>query len=106
MYQYNRNRIDITLIYQYFCELLYTAKNTVISLNFLVWNLVERHNFRIVSGDSPETMRKLCLSTKLQHQEIKWNYGIFRSANLQKFHRKLVISIAPKDFWEGIAKNW
>ena len=35
-----------------------TAKNTVISLDFLVW--------------------KLCLSAKLPHQEIKWNYGIFR----------------------------
>ena len=24
----------------------------------------------------PQTMRKLCLSTKLQHPEIRWNYGI------------------------------
>ena len=30
-------------------------------------------------GESPETMRKLCLSTKFPHQEISWNYGIFRS---------------------------
>ena len=29
--------------------------------------------------DSPETMRKLCLSTKFPHQESRWNYGIFRS---------------------------
>ena len=29
--------------------------------------------------ESPETMRKLCLSTKFSHQEIVWNYGIFRS---------------------------
>ena len=27
----------------------------------------------------PETMRKLCLSTKFPHHEIRWNYGIFRS---------------------------
>ena len=40
-------------------------------------NFVERHSFRIVSGESPETLRKLCLSTKFQHQEIRWNYGIF-----------------------------
>ena len=34
-------------------------------------NLVERYNFRIVSGDSPETMqRKLSLLTKFPHQEI------------------------------------
>ena len=25
---------------------------------------MERHSFRIVLGESPETMRKLCLSTK------------------------------------------
>ena len=30
-------------------------------------------------GESPETMRKLCLSTKFPHQEIRWNYGILRS---------------------------
>ena len=34
-------------------------------------NFVERHSFRIVSGDSPETMRKLCLSTKFPHHEIR-----------------------------------
>ena len=40
-------------------------------------NFLERHVFCIVSGDSPETMQKLCLSTKFPHQEIRWNYGIF-----------------------------
>ena len=29
--------------------------------------------------ESPKTMRKLCLSTKFPHQEIRWNYGILRS---------------------------
>ena len=33
----------------------------------------------MVSGELPETMRKLCLSTKFPHQEIRWNYGILRS---------------------------
>ena len=51
--------------------LRYTAKNTVISPNFWCRNFVERNSFRIVSGDSPETMRKLCLSTKFPHQEIR-----------------------------------
>ena len=39
--------------------LAYAAENTVISPNFLVW--------------------KLRLSVKFLHQEIRWNYGIFRS---------------------------
>ena len=30
-------------------------------------NFVERHSFRKVPGDSPETMQKLCLSTKFPH---------------------------------------
>ena len=53
-----------------------TAENTLIS-----WcgNFVKRHSFRIVPCKSLETMRKLCLSTKLPHQEIRWNYGIFCS---------------------------
>ena len=42
---------------------------------------MERHSFRIISGDSPKTMRKLCLSTKFPHQEIRWNYGILCSGN-------------------------
>ena len=43
-----------------------------------MWNFVERHSFRIVSGDS----RKLCLFTKFPHHEIRWNYGISRSLSL------------------------
>ena len=42
-------------------------------------NFVERHSFRIVSDVSPETIRKLCLSIKFPHQEIRWNYDILRS---------------------------
>ena len=38
-------------------------------------NFVERHSFRIVSGDSPEAMRKLYLSTKFLHPKIRWNFG-------------------------------
>ena len=41
---------------------------------------MERHSFRIVLGNSAKTMQKLCLSTKLPHQEITWNYAILRSA--------------------------
>ena len=42
-------------------------------------NFVERQSFRTNSGESPETMRKLCLSTKFPHQEIRWYYCILRS---------------------------
>ena len=43
------------------------AQNTIISPNFLVWKFCGNVQFR----DSPETLRKLCLSTKFLHQEIK-----------------------------------
>ena len=36
-------------------------------------------SFRTVSSESPETMRKLCLSTKFTHQEFRWSYGVLRS---------------------------
>ena len=42
-------------------------------------NFVERYSFHIVLGDSPETMRKLCLSTKFPHPEIRSNYVFLRS---------------------------
>ena len=45
-----------------------TTKNAVIPPNFQVWKFcVERHIFRIVSGELPETMRKMCLSTQNFH---------------------------------------
>ena len=40
---------------------------------------MERHNFRIISVESTKTMRKLCLTTKLPHQEIRSNYDILCS---------------------------
>ena len=45
-------------------------------------NFVEKNSFHIISGNSGnslETMRKLFLSTKFPHQEIRWSYGIFCS---------------------------
>ena len=44
-----------------------TARNTVISLIYWCGNYVERPSFRIVSGDSSKTMRKIYLSTKFPH---------------------------------------
>ena len=48
------------------------------NLTLISWcgNFVERHLFRRVSGKSTETLRKLRLSTKFPHQEIRWNFGI------------------------------
>ena len=46
-------------------------------------NFFERHSFRIVSGDSPETMRKLCLSKKFQHQVIRWNNNILHNVMIE-----------------------
>ena len=51
--------------------LLITAKNTVISPNFWCGNFMARYIYRIVSDESPETMRKMFLSTKFPHQEIR-----------------------------------
>ena len=51
-------------------------------------NFVQRHSFRIVSGESPETLRKLWLSTKFPHHKIRWNYGILRSAWKRKRLKK------------------
>ena len=59
-------------------NVLNTVKEHLITSHLITLcrNFVERHSFRIVSGKSPETMRKLCLSTKLPHQEIRRNYVI------------------------------
>ena len=43
-------------------------------------NLMESHNFRKVLGESPETLLKLCASTKPPYQEIRQKFGILRSA--------------------------
>ena len=38
----------------------------------------------LLSSVSPETIRKLCLSTILPHEEIRWNYDISRSESLRE----------------------
>ena len=49
---------------------------------FFFWNVREipnkNHILFLFKYKLPETMRKLCPSTKFPHQEIRWNYGIFR----------------------------
>ena len=60
----NQNKQDVAKYIACICQ-----SNS--SPNFMVWKFVGRHSFHIVSGDSPETMRKLCLSTKFPHHEIR-----------------------------------
>ena len=57
------------------------ALSNILKFHLISWcgNFVKRHSFRRVLGDSPEIMRKLCLSTKFPHQKIRWNYGILCS---------------------------
>ena len=50
-------------------------------------NIVERHSFRRVSGESHETLRKLCLSAKFPHQEIRWNFSILCSGSYKRYIR-------------------
>ena len=40
-------------------------------------NFVERRIFRSVSRESSKTLRKMCLSAKFPHQEIRWNYHCY-----------------------------
>ena len=48
-----------------------------------MWKFCEKaiRNF----ADSSKTMRKLCLSAKFSHQEIRWNYGILHSESTRIF---------------------
>ena len=59
-------------------------------------NFVERHSFRIVFGELPKAMRKLCLSAKFPYQETRSNYGILRCyfpkqrAKILSYHKFII----------------
>ena len=55
-----------------FCNFFTLTLRKIPLFHLTSWcgSFVERHNFRIVSGESPVTVLKLCLSTKFSHQEI------------------------------------
>ena len=57
---------------------------------------MERNSFRRVSGESPETLRKLFLSTKFPHQEIRWNFCVLRSG---KKNSKRTFFLKPARYW-------
>ena len=59
-----------------------TYSSIILKFHLTSWcgHFVETHNFRWVSRELPETMRKLCASTKFPpHQDIRWNFSIFCS---------------------------
>ena len=39
-----------------------------------MWKYYEKAQFQHSFDESPETMRKLCLSTEFSHQEIRWKF--------------------------------
>ena len=63
----------------FWCYILLWIINSFMNLlrktpfHLISWcgNFVERSSFRIISGDSPEIMRKLCCFPKFPHQEIR-----------------------------------
>ena len=75
--------IHMNVLWMYFKST--TLKNTVIPANVLEGNFVERRSL-LWKSDTPETMQKLCLSTKFPHQEIRWNYRILRSVFWSSFY--------------------
>ena len=53
---------------------------------------MERHSFRIVSGESLETMRKLCLSTKFSHLKLG-EVTVFFAVSIYMLSRSAMTSI-------------
>ena len=76
-------------------------------LHLISWcgNFMEMHGFHIVSGESPKTTQKLCLSIKFPHQEIRWKYGILRSITLSE---TVIYIIQEIKFWSTsiLLKAW
>ena len=49
------------------------TRQKIKKIHLTLWcgNFVQTHSFPIVSGDSSKTLRKLCVSAKILHQEIR-----------------------------------
>ena len=56
-----------------------TAKNTVISPNFLVWKFCGKVQFLNHFGRFSRNYAETVPSHKIPHQEIRWNYAFFAS---------------------------
>ena len=67
--------------YSFACGQSNTAKNTIISPNFLMW--------KFWKSPGVEILRKLCVSTKFLRQEIRRNYGGFCSGTSHEMQHNL-----------------
>ena len=66
----------------------YHCVYTAVSPNYLVHKFCGKTQFsHIVSGELVETIRKLCLSKKLPHQKIRWNYFLLRCVYHTHFNK-------------------
>ena len=78
-----RNQIDWIIPQKtkrfWFILVICTDKYITIPPNFLLWRFCGKAQFLHSFVLFAQTMRKLCLSSIFQHQEISWNYGIFCS---------------------------
>ena len=68
-----------------------TVETTEISSGFVVWKFSEYEKFRRVLGNSAETPRKLCISSKFQHQKKLGKITILYVIRFQKIIRPLNI---------------
>ena len=73
-------------------------------------NFEERNSFRSVSGQSSETVRKLCFSAKFQHLKIRWNFSILRILynvykllqNSKWYFIRINTFVTKPDVWKGL----
>ena len=64
-------------------------------------NFVETHKFRRGSGDFLKNLRKLCVSKKFPHQEIRWNYSVSCSGMSTDVSGDLAANVMRGPFIEG-----
>ena len=70
----------------------------------LVWTFCGNAQFPIFSGEFPESVQKLCLSTKFRHQEIRWNYSIFRSVRHFVNIEMIIVNLC-NDCWNDVLRE-
>ena len=67
--------------------------------------ILETHSFRRVSSDSPEALRKLCVSIKFPHQEIRSNFGVLCIVSLKPNVVLWNLGFGPKEPLIKASKN-
>ena len=66
---------------------------------------VETWDFRKVSGDSTESLRATCVSTKFPHQETRWNFSILFSTWFNKMTFAQTARTWYITFWKVFFSN-